>query len=83
MLSNTLPVKALNTTEAEFENTVDPDETALNEKIHLDLQCLPSNPLIFNIFTASNRYPGKEVVTPDYGSFHAGLRLFLTVSQPF
>ena len=34
----------LNTTIAEFANIEDPDETA-----HLDLQCLPSSPLIFNI----------------------------------
>ena len=41
--------KAPNTTKAEFANTVDPDETAHNEPSHLDLQCLPSSPLIFNI----------------------------------
>ena len=28
---------------------MDPDETAHNEPSHLDLQCLPSSPLIFNI----------------------------------
>ena len=38
-----------NTTKAEFANTVDPDETAHKELSHLDLQCLPSSPLIFNI----------------------------------
>ena len=38
-----------NTTKAEFANTVDPDEIAHNEQSHLDLQCLPSSPLIFNI----------------------------------
>ena len=47
-----------------------------------------SSLIIFFIFvdchnTASNRYPGKEVVTPDKGSFHTGLRLFSTVSPPF
>ena len=38
-----------NTRRAEFANTVDPDEMAHNEPSHLDLQCLPSSPLIFNI----------------------------------
>ena len=38
-----LTLKAPNTTtEAEFANTADPDETAHNEPSHLDLQCLPS-----------------------------------------
>ena len=40
-----LSLKAPNTTIAEFANTVDPDETAHN----LDLQCLPSSPIICNI----------------------------------
>ena len=44
-----LKPKAPNTTKSEFANTVDPDETAHNEPSHLDLQCLPSSPLIFNI----------------------------------
>ena len=39
-MNNTAP----NTTKAEFANTVDPNETA-----HLDLQYLPSCPLIFDI----------------------------------
>ena len=33
---------------SEFANTVDLDETAHNEPSHLDLQCLPSSPLICN-----------------------------------
>ena len=37
------------TTKAELANTVDPDETAHNEPSHLDLQCLSSSPLIFNM----------------------------------
>ena len=37
-----------NATKAEFANTVDPDETALNEPSHLDLQCLLTSPLICN-----------------------------------
>ena len=41
--------KAPNTTIADFANTVDPDETAHNEPSHLDLQCLPSCFLFFNI----------------------------------
>ena len=41
--------KAPNTTIAKFENTVDPDETAHYEPSHLDLQCLPSSFLFFNI----------------------------------
>ena len=41
--------KAPNTTIAEFANTVDLDETAHNEPSHLDLQCLPSSCLFFNI----------------------------------
>ena len=44
-----LTPKAPNTTTAEFANTADPDETAHNEQSHLDLQSLPSGPLIFNI----------------------------------
>ena len=36
-----LTLKVPNTTIAEFANTVDTDETALNELSHLDLQCLP------------------------------------------
>ena len=36
-----LTLKVPNTTIAEFANTVDPDETAHNERSHLDLQCLP------------------------------------------
>ena len=46
---NTLTLKARNTTIAEFANTADPDETAHNEPSHLDLQCLPSSLLIFNM----------------------------------
>ena len=41
--TGSLTCKALNTTIAEFENTVDPDETAHNEPSHLDLQFLPSS----------------------------------------
>ena len=41
-----LAIKAPNTTIAEFANTADADETAHNE---LDLQCLPSSLLIFNM----------------------------------
>ena len=37
------------TTKTEFANTVDPDEMAHNEQSHLDLQCLTSSPLIFNM----------------------------------
>ena len=44
-----LTLKAPNTTIAEFANTADPDETAHNEPSHLDLQCLPSSLLIFNM----------------------------------
>ena len=44
-----LSLKAPNTTKAEFADTVDPDDMAHNEQSHLDLQCLPSSPLIFNI----------------------------------
>ena len=40
-----LTSKAPNTTIAEFASTVDPDETAH----HLDLKCLPSNLIFFNI----------------------------------
>ena len=36
-----------NTTKADIANTVDQDETAHNEPSHLDLQCLPSSPVIF------------------------------------
>ena len=36
-----LTLKAPDTTEAEFANTVDPDEKAHNEPSPLDLQCLP------------------------------------------
>ena len=46
---NTLTLKAPNTTIAEFANTADPDETVHNEPSHLDLQCLPSSILIFNM----------------------------------
>ena len=44
-----LTLKEPNTTIAELANTADPDETAHNELSHLDLQCLPSSLLIFNI----------------------------------
>ena len=44
-----IPQSAKHTTKAEFANTVDPDETADNEPSHLDPQCLPSSPLIFNM----------------------------------
>ena len=44
-----LTLKAPNTPIAEFANTADPDETAHNEPSHLDLQCLPSSLLIFNM----------------------------------
>ena len=46
---NILSLKAPSTTKAEFANTVDPDETAHYEPSHLDLHCLPSSPLIFNM----------------------------------
>ena len=39
---NLMP-KVPNTTIAESESTVDPDETAHNEPSHLDLQCLLSS----------------------------------------
>ena len=35
--------KASSTTNSEFANTVDPDETAQNEPSDLHLQCVPSN----------------------------------------
>ena len=38
-----------NTTKAEFESTVDPDETAHDEPFHLDLQCFCS--LVFDFST--------------------------------
>ena len=44
-----LTLKAPDTTIAIFANTADPDETAHNEPSHLDLQCLPSKVLFFNI----------------------------------
>ena len=44
-----LTLKASNTTIAEFANTVDQDEMAHYEPSHLNPQCLPSGPLIFNI----------------------------------
>ena len=43
-----LAFKAPNTTIAEFANIVDSDETH-NDLSHLNLQCLPSCLLIFNI----------------------------------
>ena len=39
--SDCLTLKVLNTTIAECENTVDPDEMAHYEPSHLDLKCLP------------------------------------------
>ena len=38
-----------NTTKAEFANTVDPDEMAHHEPSYLDIQCLPSSILIYNL----------------------------------
>ena len=46
---SSLTRKAPYTTKAEFANTVDPDETAQYEPSHLDLQCLSSGLLSFNI----------------------------------
>ena len=48
-MSYPLAFKAPNITIAEFANTVDSDEMAHNEASHLDLQCLPSSLLVFNI----------------------------------
>ena len=48
-INKLLALKAPNTTIAEFANTADADETAHNELSHLDLQCLPSSLLIFNM----------------------------------
>ena len=42
------PIKAPNTTIAEFANTIGPEEMAHNEPSHLDLPCLPYSPYIFN-----------------------------------
>ena len=47
--SHILTRKAPNTTIAEFANTVDTDETAHNEPLRQDLQCLPPSLLFFNI----------------------------------
>ena len=48
-LKKLLTIKVPNATKAEFANTVDLDEMAHDELSHLNLQCLPSCPLIFNI----------------------------------
>ena len=42
-----ISLKMPNTTKADIANTVDQDETAHNDPSHLDLQCLPSSPVIF------------------------------------
>ena len=61
-----LSLKVQNTTKAEFANTVDPDETAHKEPSYLDLHCLPSCPLIFNLIQfelkAFQNFP--EVILP-------------------
>ena len=74
ILNILLSLKAPNTTKAEFANTADPDEMAHNEPSHLDLKCLPSSHLIFNI---------KQFELKVFGNFADFILLFAFLALIF